>query len=83
MSGESFHHRRRVIAFRAFFLPFLGVAMPRWATFTGLVSADAIIIFLVCLGPTDPDPKTRGPFCMTVLSFITHKMESLVVGVRS
>lgn len=72
MSGESFYHRRKVIAFHAFFLPFFGIAVPGWAAFTGLFSANAITILLVCLGSTDLDTKTRGLLCMTALSFIAH-----------
>jgi len=51
-----------VIAFHTFFLLFFGVTIPRWAALTAVVSANAIIILLVCLGPTVLDSKTRGPF---------------------
>ena len=72
MFDDYFHPRRKVIAFHTFLLLFFGVTMPRWAALTALVSANAIIVFLVCLGPTVLDSKTRGPFCMTVLSFVTR-----------
>jgi len=92
-SDNSFHLRRKVIAFHTFFLLFFGVKMPRWTALTTLVGANAMIVFLVCLGPTVLDSKTRGPFCMPVLSLFTRvesyqadglfKTESLVIGAGS
>lgn len=72
MSDISFHPRRKVIAFHTFFLLFFGVTIPRWAALAALVGANAMIVFLVCLGPTVLDSKTRGPFCATILLFIAH-----------
>jgi hypothetical protein len=72
MSDGSFDPRRQVIAFHIFFLHFFGVTISRWATLTALVSVNAIIILVVCLGPTVLDSETREPFCTTALSFVTH-----------
>ncbi|KAF9779448.1 hypothetical protein BJ322DRAFT_352040 [Thelephora terrestris] len=51
-----------VIAFHTFLLLFFGITIPRWASLTTLVGANAIIVLLVCLGPTVLDSKSRGPF---------------------
>ncbi|KAF9647845.1 hypothetical protein BDM02DRAFT_3079599, partial [Thelephora ganbajun] len=51
-----------VIALHTFSLLFFGITTPRWAALIALISANAIIILLVCLGPTVLDSKTRGPF---------------------
>jgi len=51
-----------VIAFHTFFLLFFGVTIPRRVSSAALVSANAIVILLICLGPAALDSRTRGPF---------------------
>lgn len=61
-----------MIAFHTFLLLFFGIMVPRWAVLTALVSANAIIIFVICFGPAVLESKARGPFCATDLSFVTR-----------